>query len=154
DGGGGLGQRSAPDQAVPRRAGPHARAVRGRGPDRRRKTRPGAGAERRGHGPGGRVRHTGVDAPGFRAAGRRVPAHLPAAVPVHFPWLKRWEIRLFSHSPSRLSRWLGWIMGAPEGIDWSWAVATGGALSRRQRRQLLTPLLRTVLSYSAGRARL
>lgn len=45
-------------------------------------------------------------------------------------------------------------MGAPEGIDWSWAVATGGALTRRQRRQLLTPLLRTVVGYSASRARL
>jgi hypothetical protein len=42
-------------------------------------------------------------------------------------------------------------MSAPEGIDWSWAVATGGALSRRQ---LLTPLLRTVVGYSACRARL
>ncbi len=39
-------------------------------------------------------------------------------------------------------------------MDWSWAVATGGALSRRQRRQLLTPLLRTAVAYSATRARL
>jgi len=45
-------------------------------------------------------------------------------------------------------------MSAPEGIDWSWAVATGGALSSRQRRQLLTPLLRTVVGYTACRARL
>lgn len=45
-------------------------------------------------------------------------------------------------------------MSAPEGIDWPWAVATGGALSGRQRRQLLTPLLRTVVAYSATRARL
>jgi hypothetical protein len=45
-------------------------------------------------------------------------------------------------------------MSAPEGIDWSWAVATGGALSGRQRRQLLTPLLRTVVAYSACRTRL
>jgi hypothetical protein len=45
-------------------------------------------------------------------------------------------------------------MGAPEGIDWSWAVATGGLLSSRQRRQLLSPLLRTVVGYSATRTRL
>ena len=45
-------------------------------------------------------------------------------------------------------------MSAPQGIDWSWAVATGGTLSRRQRRDLLTPLLRTVASYTACRARL
>ncbi|HZZ49558.1 MAG TPA: HD domain-containing protein [Pseudonocardia sp.] len=45
-------------------------------------------------------------------------------------------------------------MSAPEGIDWSWAVSTGGALSSRQRRQLLTPLLRTVVSYSVCRTRL
>jgi hypothetical protein len=45
-------------------------------------------------------------------------------------------------------------MGAPEGIDWSWAVATGGALSGRHRRQLLTPLLRTVVAYSVTRTRL
>lgn len=45
-------------------------------------------------------------------------------------------------------------MSAPIGIDWSWAVATGGMLSRSQRRQLLTPLLRTVLAYSATRTRL
>jgi hypothetical protein len=39
-------------------------------------------------------------------------------------------------------------------MDWSWAVATGGALSRRQRRQLLTPLLRTVVAHTATRTRL
>jgi hypothetical protein len=46
------------------------------------------------------------------------------------------------------------IMGAPPGIDWAWAVATDGALSARQRRQLLTPLLRTVAGYLRTRARL
>jgi hypothetical protein len=45
-------------------------------------------------------------------------------------------------------------MSAPEGIDWSWAVATGGALSPQQRRRLLTPLLRTVVAYTACRTRL
>lgn len=45
-------------------------------------------------------------------------------------------------------------MGAPEGIDWAWAVATGGALTSRQRRELLTPLARTVATYVRTRARL
>jgi hypothetical protein len=45
-------------------------------------------------------------------------------------------------------------MGAPAGIDWSWAVATGGTLSSAQRRQLLTPLLRTVVAYGTTRTRL
>lgn len=45
-------------------------------------------------------------------------------------------------------------MGAPEGIDWSWAVATGGALTPTQRRRLLTPLLRTVAVYGRTRVRL
>lgn len=45
-------------------------------------------------------------------------------------------------------------MGAPPGIDWAWAVATDGTLSNRQRRELLTPLLRTVAGYVRTRARL
>lgn len=45
-------------------------------------------------------------------------------------------------------------MGAPRGIDWAWATATDGTLSPAQRRQLLTPLLRTVVGYVRTRARL
>jgi hypothetical protein len=45
-------------------------------------------------------------------------------------------------------------MSAPAGIDYDWAKATGGNLTARQRRQLMTPLLRTVLRYPAGRLRL
>lgn len=45
-------------------------------------------------------------------------------------------------------------MGAPEGMDWSWAVATGGTLGRRERRALLTPLLRTAVGYATTRVRL
>lgn len=39
-------------------------------------------------------------------------------------------------------------------MDWSWAVATGGALSRDQRRALLGPLVRTVAGYARTRTRL
>jgi hypothetical protein len=60
----------------------------------------------------------------------------------------------FQPLAGRRVRWLSRIMSAPEGIDWSWAVATGGALSSHQRRQLLTPLVRTVVAYSTCRARL
>jgi len=45
-------------------------------------------------------------------------------------------------------------MSAPAGIDWDWATRTGGALSARQRRQLLTPLLTTVVRYPAARLRI
>ena len=45
-------------------------------------------------------------------------------------------------------------MSAPPGIDWDWATRTGGALSARQRRQLLTPLLRSVVRYPAARLRI
>ncbi|WP_354700891.1 hypothetical protein DSM112329_01183 [Paraconexibacter sp. AEG42_29] len=45
-------------------------------------------------------------------------------------------------------------MSAPRGMDWDWATATGGALSARQRRQLLSPLLRTVVAYPVERLRL
>lgn len=45
-------------------------------------------------------------------------------------------------------------MSAPAGIDWDWATSTGGALSARQRRQLLTPLLRLVVAMPAARLRL
>lgn len=44
-------------------------------------------------------------------------------------------------------------MAAPAGIDWEWARATGGALSARQRRQLLAPLARVVVAHLAGRTR-
>lgn len=44
-------------------------------------------------------------------------------------------------------------MSAPLGVDWDWATRTGGALSSRQRRQLLTPLLRVALRYPVGRLR-
>jgi len=39
-------------------------------------------------------------------------------------------------------------------IDYSWAKATGGALSARQRRQLLSPLLRVIVGDPARRARM
>lgn len=45
-------------------------------------------------------------------------------------------------------------MSAPTSIDWTWATTTGGALSARQRRQLLTPLLRSALAIPAARIRL
>lgn len=45
-------------------------------------------------------------------------------------------------------------MSAPEGIDWDWAKRTGGALSARQRRRLLTPLLRVAVAMPAARIRL
>lgn len=45
-------------------------------------------------------------------------------------------------------------MSAPAGIDFIWATTTGGALSARQRRQLLTPLLRTILATPTARLRL
>lgn len=45
-------------------------------------------------------------------------------------------------------------MSAPPGIDWHWATTTGGNLTQEQRRQLLTPLLRTVLGYSRTRLKL
>ena len=45
-------------------------------------------------------------------------------------------------------------MGAPAGIDWDWAIRTGGALSARQKRQLVAPLLRTIMRYPAIRLRL
>lgn len=45
-------------------------------------------------------------------------------------------------------------MSAPAGIDWDWATSTGGALSARQRRQLLTPLLRVAVAMPAARMRL
>jgi hypothetical protein len=45
-------------------------------------------------------------------------------------------------------------VGAPVGIDWDWATATGGALSARQRRQLLTPLLRVAVALPAAQLRL
>jgi hypothetical protein len=45
-------------------------------------------------------------------------------------------------------------MSAPSGIDYDWAMATGGALSARQRRQLLAPLLRVIVGDPARRARM
>jgi hypothetical protein len=45
-------------------------------------------------------------------------------------------------------------MAAPEGIDYAWALRTGGALSARQKRQLLAPLLRVVAAYPAARLRI
>lgn len=45
-------------------------------------------------------------------------------------------------------------MSAPVGIDWDWATSTGGALSARQRRQLLTPLLRVAVALPSARIRL
>jgi len=45
-------------------------------------------------------------------------------------------------------------MAAPAGIDWEWAVRTGGRLSNRQKLQLLPPLVRGVLAYPSARLRL
>src|SRR5262249_20143435 len=45
-------------------------------------------------------------------------------------------------------------MAAPAGIDWDWALRTGGVLSARQKRQLLVPLARSVLRYHGVRLRL
>lgn len=38
-------------------------------------------------------------------------------------------------------------------MDWAWATRTGGAVSARQRRELLAPLLRTTVGHTAGRLR-
>ncbi len=45
-------------------------------------------------------------------------------------------------------------MAAPEGIDYDWARATGGVLSKAQSRALLRPLLPTVARYPAVRLRI
>lgn len=45
-------------------------------------------------------------------------------------------------------------MSAPAGLDWTWAATTAGALSNRQRAQLLTPMLRTAAAYTVTRTRL
>jgi hypothetical protein len=45
-------------------------------------------------------------------------------------------------------------MSAPASLDWTWAATTAGALTNRQRAQLLTPMLRTVLAYTVTRTRL
>jgi hypothetical protein len=45
-------------------------------------------------------------------------------------------------------------MSAPEGIDYEWAVRTGGNLTRAQRRALMRPLLHTVARYPGLRLRL
>jgi hypothetical protein len=45
-------------------------------------------------------------------------------------------------------------MSAPSGIDYNWAKATGRALSARQRRPLLAPLLRVIVGDPARRARM
>lgn len=45
------------------------------------------------------------------------------------------------------------IMGAPAGVDWNWATATGGNLGPGERRALLNPLLRTAAGYTASRLR-
>lgn len=45
-------------------------------------------------------------------------------------------------------------MSARAGLDATWAAETAGALSNRQRAQLLTPTLRTALAYTITRARL
>ena len=50
-------------------------------------------------------------------------------------------------------RGTGGARGAPPGIDWEWAKATGGALTARQRRQLLTPLARVGVLHTIGRLR-
>lgn len=39
-------------------------------------------------------------------------------------------------------------------MNWAWATATGGNLGPEQRRELLTPLLRTVVGYLRTRAKL
>ncbi|GAA1905522.1 phosphohydrolase [Williamsia serinedens] len=45
-------------------------------------------------------------------------------------------------------------MPAPAGIDYSWAIQTGGVLTSAQKRALFTPLVQTVLKYPGLRARL
>jgi hypothetical protein len=45
-------------------------------------------------------------------------------------------------------------MTAPAGIDYDWAKATGGVLSKAQSRALFPPLLRAVAHYPAVRLRL
>lgn len=45
-------------------------------------------------------------------------------------------------------------MAAPEGIDYDWARATGGVLSRAQGRALLRPLVPTVVRYPGVRLRI
>lgn len=45
-------------------------------------------------------------------------------------------------------------MSAPAGLDATWAATTAGALSPRQRAQLLTPTLRTAMAYTITRVRL
>lgn len=45
-------------------------------------------------------------------------------------------------------------MPAPVGIDYSWAVETGGVLSSAQKRALFAPLIRTAVAYPGLRARL
>ncbi|MGW4845627.1 phosphohydrolase [Nocardia brasiliensis] len=45
-------------------------------------------------------------------------------------------------------------MGTPTGIDGEWAIRTGGALSSRQRRQLLVTVTRALPALIADRARL
>ena len=45
-------------------------------------------------------------------------------------------------------------MPAPRGIDWAWAVRTGGALTTRQKLQLTPPLIGAAARYAVARARL
>ncbi|RDI68347.1 phosphohydrolase [Nocardia pseudobrasiliensis] len=45
-------------------------------------------------------------------------------------------------------------MGAPAGLDWEWAVATGGALTGRQRRQLMGYTVLHFPAMVAGQVRL
>jgi hypothetical protein len=45
-------------------------------------------------------------------------------------------------------------MRAPAGIDYEWAISTGGVLSSGQKRAMFAPLLRTVLRYPGLRTRL
>lgn len=45
-------------------------------------------------------------------------------------------------------------MAAPAGIDYDWARATGGVLSKAQSRALFPPLIRAVAGYPAVRLRL
>lgn len=49
---------------------------------------------------------------------------------------------------------LALLMGRPASMDWEWATRTGGAVSARQRRQMLAPLLRTTVRHTAGRLRM
>ncbi|WP_433660461.1 HD domain-containing protein [Nocardia sp. CA-128927] len=45
-------------------------------------------------------------------------------------------------------------MTTPTGIDWDWATRTGGTLSNKQRRQLMTTVTRALPALLADRARL